>query len=111
MALVAVTWTLKNEKMVALLKRQNDISHLCAPLLQCKPSVVVSSLNHPSLCKKSGSLKLQKLKFEILDTERASSNHATKELFVHEDLSFLNRVISSPKFKAIKDNCGHNYER
>ena len=43
---VAVTWTPRKEKTGALPKRENDIFNV--PLLQGKPSVVVSSSYHPS---------------------------------------------------------------
>ena len=34
---VTILWTWKNEKIIDLPKRQNDISHICVILLQCKP--------------------------------------------------------------------------
>ena len=56
---VTDNWTTgkRNEKKAvfkfrsALLKRQNDISHICVKLLQCKPSAVVSSSYFSSLSK------------------------------------------------------------
>ena len=42
-----VTWTPRNRQMAALLKRQNDISHICMPPLQFKPRVGCSIILPP----------------------------------------------------------------
>ena len=55
-------WTPRKEKMETLQTWQNNISYICVSLLQCKPSILVSSSYQPSLFKNEsiGSLKQQK---------------------------------------------------
>ena len=69
LGIVTLTLISRNWEMAALQKRQNNISHICVPLLLCKPCVFISSSYCPSLCKKwnFGSLNNRKglLKFLI----------------------------------------------
>ena len=78
--------TPRNEKITALLKRQDDISNICVPLLQCKLSVVVyypiAQLCH---CVQMGSSRIEILhlvQIEIFDSRSAgaSNNYVSKEL-------------------------------
>ena len=72
-------------------KKQNDISHVCVPLLQCNHSVFVSSSFHPSqpsgpfICtgknRSCGSLKQQKQCLETLGAAGALSNFPLAELW------------------------------
>ena len=80
----------KKQKNGCLDYKANDVAHNCVLLLKSKPSVVVSS--SPSLCKIEvlDSLNSRNRCLEILDAAGASSNYASKELFIYEDFSFLN---------------------
>ena len=78
--------------MAALPKRQNDISSIFVPLLQCEPNVQCTHL-----CAKFGALypsNNRKRSGEFLDAAGASSNYAQKGFFDNEDVSFLNLMFS-----------------
>ena len=88
--------------MVALLKRQNDIC--CSA-----SSVVVSSFYSPSLgefsAAKIGALDLSNNRnrcLGILGAAGASSNNASKGLFIHEVFSFLNLEAVGLQFEPYR---------
>ena len=89
-------------------EKENDISHICVPLLQCRSSVVVSSSYCPSLCKylSYGSLRQQKYVSSNFGCSKSFKQLYSKRTFSPQGLFF-----SSYIFQAFKDHCIHNQER
>ena len=80
----------RSKKIAALQRKQNDNPHVCVPLSQDKPSVVLLPPYSPSLCAKIGALDPSSNRnrfLEIFDAAGASSNYAPKGLFVHGEFS------------------------
>ena len=104
--------------MAGLPKSQNYISHICKPLLLCKPSAhlraplaVQAQLFHhhkANLFTKVGALDCSSNMnrcLEILDAAAASSNHApNKRIFVQRDLSCLHLILSKHNIYILYQN-------